>query len=424
MSINITPDRRYIPAAIDCRRFAVISLIAPDCLDTNRPNVAIGMAVDRSTSMTGEKLATAKRALVSTLQHLQHGDTIAITAFGDDAEVFLPATMVDRTVGARISDALASLDVQGSTNLSAGWFLACREISTKASQQTVARCILLTDGNANKGIIDRQELLMHARELRRRHITTSAFGIGADFDQETLSAIVDEGGGSFAYIETAQQILQALQLEMAAAQRITAKSVQISLKADPGLSIHVHGGFPITEDNGTIILKIPDLCDGQTFDLSLSLDIAASTANPTLRLIAELQWTLADGTTAQHGEILEWHRAATPQVDEEPVDTNVLDRVAAMACDEAVLSALKANAEGKYPAARSIMEQTLRRLRELPVQTATIVSHIVRIQKSMEELARPMDNRTSHKKWGDSYTRTRQTTLGMNVVRGKRPPTT
>ena len=45
------------------------------------------------------------------------------------------------------------------------------------------RCLLLTDGLANKGITDSGELAAHAAALRARGVSTTTFGVGNDFDE-------------------------------------------------------------------------------------------------------------------------------------------------------------------------------------------------------------------------------------------------
>ena len=70
-----------------------------------------------------------------------------------------------------------------------GWYLwlrGCEQIALNAHDGLVNRCLLLTDGLANRGVTNRDELIRRAGSLRERGVQTSTFGVGADFDERLL----------------------------------------------------------------------------------------------------------------------------------------------------------------------------------------------------------------------------------------------
>ncbi|MEZ4625660.1 MAG: VWA domain-containing protein [Thermomicrobiales bacterium] len=68
------------------------------------------------------------------------------------------------------------------------------------------RCtILLTDGQANVGMVDPAQLAHHAANLRMLGVTTTTLGFGEHFDEQLLSAMA-EGGGGTEYIRSPQQV--------------------------------------------------------------------------------------------------------------------------------------------------------------------------------------------------------------------------
>jgi Ca-activated chloride channel family protein len=92
----------------------------------------------------------------------------------------VPSTLATRDSIAAGSRRIEQVDSRGCTDLSGGWLTGCREIADHLDGEQLARCLLLTDGLANRGIVDHDELARHATELRARGIVTSTFGIGRD----------------------------------------------------------------------------------------------------------------------------------------------------------------------------------------------------------------------------------------------------
>jgi len=57
-----------------------------------------------------------------------------------------------------------------------GWLRGVEQVALHLQAEGINRTLLLTDGLANVGITDRDELARHAAELRTRGVQTSTFG--------------------------------------------------------------------------------------------------------------------------------------------------------------------------------------------------------------------------------------------------------
>jgi hypothetical protein len=77
-----------------------------------------------------------------------------------------PSTAATPTARRAAAERLRLVDTGGSTNLGDGWLTG--EVGRALTDDAVGRCILLTDGAANDGIVDAAELGQHARALRAR----------------------------------------------------------------------------------------------------------------------------------------------------------------------------------------------------------------------------------------------------------------
>ncbi len=155
------------------------------------------IVVDRSGSMDGSKLETAKQSCLEIFNQLGPEDHFTLVMFDDEATVVVnPLTSRDE-VAAKIQ----AITAGGQTHLSAGWNLGLLELQTYTSDRHNNRLILLSDGQANRGETKRSVLGAEAAKARELGVTASTIGIGDDFQEDLLEAIATESGGRFWYIQ-------------------------------------------------------------------------------------------------------------------------------------------------------------------------------------------------------------------------------
>ncbi len=165
-------------------------------LDTPK-DLNLCVVIDRSGSMGGAKLETAKNSCKAILQRLSSKDRFSLVVFDDEAQVIVnPATSRDQIFGK-----IESIKTGGQTNLALGWHLGLLELQTYTTDTHINRLILLSDGQANQGQTKASVLGSESDKARSLGITTSTIGIGNDFQEDILAALANESGGRFYYIQ-------------------------------------------------------------------------------------------------------------------------------------------------------------------------------------------------------------------------------
>ena len=161
----------------------------------------------------------------------------------------------------------------GMTNLSGGWFTGCDQIANFMSSDYVNRALLLTDGLANVGVTDQEELVSHAKQLRKRGITTTTFGVGADFNQFLLQGIADNGGGHFYFIEHPQQIPNYFKGELGEMLSTVAREMTLDVGTPAGVKVEVMNQTASESETSRTRLFLGDAYGGEsrTFVLKLTL---------------------------------------------------------------------------------------------------------------------------------------------------------
>src|SRR5262249_14027085 len=151
----------------------------------DEPRLALVLAIDRSGSMEGEKLAVAKEAARGTASLLGSDDRIGVVAF--DAEAVALVHLQPARNRAALDQGIAQLRAGGGTSFPAPLRVAYDELLP--ARAAVRHVILLSDGQASyEGIGELCD------QMAREGITISAVGVGGGADRTLLSMIAARGG--------------------------------------------------------------------------------------------------------------------------------------------------------------------------------------------------------------------------------------
>jgi Ca-activated chloride channel homolog len=118
--------------------------------------LAVALAIDRSWSMAGTRLALARAGGVAFLQELRPQDRALVLAIGSEVEIISPL-MADRA--SQIA-ALAALDVWGTTPLHDAIIAGIDEIQPAGGRRAL---VLLSDGDERHSQASAAQALEHAR---------------------------------------------------------------------------------------------------------------------------------------------------------------------------------------------------------------------------------------------------------------------
>jgi len=209
----------------------LVELTAPIAMaDRPHPPRTLVVVLDRSGSMQGERLSGAQWALTDLLDRLDPDDRFGLITFDNTVRVDIPvAPLVDKT---RARQCIAEVRPGGATDLSAGYLRGLQE-ARRSVVGAGCRLLLISDGHANAGVVDPEQLGAVAAKAAADGITTTTLGFGLGYDERLLKAIAAGGNGSELFAEHADQAVAAISAELDGLLAQTAQAASVLVRMSP-----------------------------------------------------------------------------------------------------------------------------------------------------------------------------------------------
>ncbi|HEX5817463.1 MAG TPA: VWA domain-containing protein, partial [Gemmatimonadales bacterium] len=214
-----------------------------------RAPLNIALVLDRSGSMSGMPLIAAKEAAKRFAGFLGPQDRLSIVTFdGEVRTAFGPAPAGDPMA----IEAIERIQAGGSTNLSGGWLEGLAHLKA-GLVDGVNRVVLLTDGQANAGIVEPQTLAGMTGGAVRERISTTCIGFGAHFNEDLLQLMAKSGGANYWYVENHDQMMGIFEEEIEGLVALAAQNVkvEVTLTHPKAMGVSFLQDYPVeaTPDN-------------------------------------------------------------------------------------------------------------------------------------------------------------------------------
>jgi Ca-activated chloride channel family protein len=258
MDAALTFDHELLSVESDNDVYCMFELHVPSAAhDDARAPLRIALVLDRSGSMAGDKLDVAKQCARFVAQRLQPTDLLSVVAFDDHVDFAAPLA----APGAATEAAIVALQPGGSTNLSGGWLKGLEEL--RRCDDGVRRVVLLTDGQANQGVTDPEQLVSLAAGTKAEAATTR-IGFGEGFDEDLLTAIADASGGATYFADTPDDAPGIFAEEFTGLTTLVAQNVSVEIRPTEQVELlGVLNEYPIVEVAGGLHAQIGDAYGGE-----------------------------------------------------------------------------------------------------------------------------------------------------------------
>ena len=218
------------------------------------PPVNISLVIDKSGSMSGDRIAKARDAAHAFVDRLDEGDVLSIVAFDHEPELILPATVIrNRSV---LHRAIDRIHIGGSTNMNAGMILGYDQLMRHYKAGQTNRILMLTDALTNTGVVNPHAMVANSQYYNAENdVDFTIVGVGVNFNNALSRQLTGDARGSIHFINDAADIQKVFMEEVDALLAPVGREVELEIEWDPALRLRKLFGY--TPEAGQHKLRIP-----------------------------------------------------------------------------------------------------------------------------------------------------------------------
>lgn len=271
-----------------------------------QPHKIVSFVVDKSGSMSGEKIEQAREAAKFVLNNLREGDLFNIISYDSQVQAFRPELegfhAESRTAGLAYVD---SLFAGGGTNIHGALLRSLQDLQDRKLPKYI---LFLTDGKPTSGITGEPQIAAAVRDANRQGARIVSFGVGYDVNSRLLDRLATENHGTSEYVRPDQDIEEVVARVFRKMSSPVFTDITLSVEFDgsarsaavnrvyPGGTFDLYEGEQLVvvgryQAHGAAKIRLAGTTEGQERTHEFTADFAKRSADDTNAFIARL-WAL------------------------------------------------------------------------------------------------------------------------------------
>jgi Ca-activated chloride channel family protein len=376
--------------------YLAVDLAVNDSAAAHRASVNMAIVIDHSGSMQGDKITQARQAARGIVERLGADDRVALIQYDDDAQVLVPSVAADAEGKRRLYAAIERIADDGGTNLHGGMMLGIDEARRAMGGERVNRVVLLSDGQANVGVVDPSQIAQAASDSADQGVRVTTIGLGLDYNEDLMEAIAEHGRGQYYYVKDAGGLESVFAGELRSMQGTVATRAELRLSpACSGVEIAEVYGYESRRDGNDVIVPLSDLFGGEKRKVLVRLKVPAGVSGAKALARTTLAYDAAGGGGRKTAALdLGVEVSSDAQAVRASADADVMTKVEEVEAARTMKEAAAAYDRGDTAQAQGYVRdqkaKTARRAAEynLPAAaTAPIMDGLVEMDKNMGAFA-------------------------------------
>jgi len=323
----------------------------------DRPPINVALVIDRSGSMSGERLAAAKKGAETALARLGSDDIVSLVSYNHEVDVLAEAGRLGAQ-RERLQKAINALTASGTTALYAGVKEGGEQVKAHLSDLKVNRVVLLSDGLANVGPSTPRELGELGRELASKGISVSTIGLGLEYNEDLMQRLAAASDGNHAFVERPSDLAEIFDREFGDALSVAARDIIIQIECKSGFTPKRVLGREADISGNRVTLKLNQLPADNERYVVVELDVPAGLAadNGEVANVAVDYTDLDDGTRGSAAAAVVARFTEDAKEAEASVNKGVMSQVTEQIATETSEKAVELRDKGDIVGARKMLE--------------------------------------------------------------------
>ncbi len=395
VTLRVRPERRLIREEGSFRHIDFHVQVSQETArpEASRTPLLRALVLDRSGSMQGEKIRIAKQAALGVLDRLDERDQAAVVVFDDRIDVVQAKAAVTPALKASVRAALSLIEARANTALHEGWLTGCNALASESlpAEAGLSRCFLLTDGLANVGVTDPEQIASEAAGIREHAgIGTSTFGIGNDYNELLLGPMAVAGGGQFHHLRTADEIANTFIGELGDLLAVSARQVRLEIEVETGVQVDMVSAYWSNVSSSTVTrssIAIGDLLSGEERHIVARFGFPARQGLDGRVVRARVLWVADGGERSTDWQEVRFSYAEKDACDAEARDPSVMHWVGLHEASRAQREAIKRNNAGDLVGARAELKKVATAISGYAGEDEELQNSISELQNTGEQMA-------------------------------------
>jgi len=352
-----------------------------------RASVDIVCVLDRSGSMSGEKIQLVKDAVAFVISEMQPNDRLSLVSFHHGAERHTPLKKMTVDGKDASQQAMAQIYASGGTSIANGLDCGIAVMEQRRQRNAVGAVFLLTDGQDSTSKDQIQHLVDRARSA---HCSVYAFGFGEDHDTTVLNAIAESAQTPFTYVERLDTIRNVFAGAVNGLMSVAAQGIELRILPENGCKLTaIHTPFQYTREEGeesVAVVQIPDAFEGERRDIVIEMHVPAASVDGSVALLqASARYYALHERAAVQTPAVHLHAERTAEPEGEP-DAQVVEQRQRIEVTNALETSLRDCEQGHFDKAREVLSQNAESLRRNPAQTPVSLALLAEVEDAQDRL--------------------------------------
>lgn len=365
LTLRTSISNGYVLSGTGREMYAAIDIEALKHEGGDRPPLNVSVVIDRSGSMSGDKIEHAKAAARRLVNVLGPKDRISIVSYGSDVTVDFPSQPVTESGRMELFRAINDISVGGGTNLSGGFQRGYSEVGKWKNPEAVSRLILMSDGHANVGITNTQQLVRLSTTALQSRVSVSTIGVGLDYNEDLMTQMANQGAGNYYFVDRADTIVSIFESELKGLAGTVARNTSVVLKLGKGVRLVDLYGFPHQKSGDQVFVSLAEFASEEKKNILMKLAVDATTPGTTAVLSTSMSYDdLVLDKPSNQTLALTTNVTQKPAEAEKLVNADVVARVQQVEVAKSMQDAMDFYAEGKAGEAEKLLNDTQVQMRQ------------------------------------------------------------